>query len=212
MNLSPKRKELLDWFRRKAEPLAEAYEAAIRLLNDKHFPCRVHLIAHAVRDIADRLVFVLDPQLKGRRVQYENAMDKIEKRWPTIEKITETKAKSNEANSVAIDYELASIIDSLVTEHRKRRQGPSNFTLLFRYLMRNEPYQIEVNQRLVRDFAKVRRWFMDLTHLRNTKAPEVDEDKLQSQFSKFESMLHSFVGDFFTGKAELDEILRKANK
>jgi hypothetical protein len=27
-----------------------------------------------------------------------------------------------------------------------------------------------------------------------------------------ETMLHSFVGDFFTGKAELDEILRQANE
>ena len=76
----PLRRELLHWFRDNATPLAEAYEGAIRLVDDgEYFPGRIHFIAHAVRDISDRLVYVLDPQLKAGRVQYENEMDRIEK-------------------------------------------------------------------------------------------------------------------------------------
>ncbi len=85
MNWPQKRHELLKWFSSNAKPLAEAYEGAIRLLNEGDFPGRIHFIAHAVRDIADRLVFVLDPQLKGRRVQYEQEMDGIEKLWPELQ-------------------------------------------------------------------------------------------------------------------------------
>lgn len=82
--LSPTRLQLMNWFRVNARPLAEAYEGAIRLIADKGFPGRVRFIAHAVRDIADRLVLVLDPQLTGTRVQYENEMDRIVDKWPII--------------------------------------------------------------------------------------------------------------------------------
>jgi hypothetical protein len=53
---------------------------------------------------------------------------------------------------------------------------------------------------------------MDLTHLRRERGPVVDESELQTHFKNFEGMLHSFVGKFFTGKKELDEILREANR
>ena len=59
---SPKRLELLRWFQENAQPLAAAYEGAVRLLYDEDFPGRIHFVSHAVRDIADRLVFVLDQQ------------------------------------------------------------------------------------------------------------------------------------------------------
>ncbi len=211
-SLSPKRRQLLNWFRKNAEPLAEAYEGAIRLLEDGDFPGRVHFIAHAVRDIADRLVFVLDPQLKPRRVQYEDAMKGITELWPKLPTIMETSDGTATQDTVPINYKLASKIDSLVSAHRERGQRPSNYELLFRYLMRNEPTRAEVDQRLVSDFKRMRDWFMSLAHLRGQKAPEVDEDELQSQFGRFEGMLHSFVGDFFTGTAEIDEILRQANQ
>ncbi|HUT54434.1 MAG TPA: hypothetical protein VM658_13680 [bacterium] len=209
----PLRRELLNWFRTNASPLAEAYEGAIRLIEDGDFPGRVHFIAHAVRDISDRLVYVLDPQLKAGRVQYENEMDRIEKLWPTeLMSIRDTQDAAAEIETVRIDHKVASIIDSLVKAHRERRQRPSNYELLFRYLMRKEPFQAEVNQRLVMDFKRMRDWFMNLTHLRDKKVPQVDESELQTQFKKFEGMLHSFVGNFFTGKKELDEILRQTNR
>ena len=210
--LSTKRRQMLNWFRGHAKPLAEAYEGAIRLIDDESFPGRVHFIAHAVRDIADRLVFVLDPQIKGTRVQYEFEMDRIEKLWPLIQTVKETSDQSAARDSVTIDYKLACMISSLVEAHHNRRQRPSNYELLFRFLMRNEPSRAEVNQRLVSDFAKMRSWFMSLTHLRDKEIPEVDEGELQRQFSKFEGMLHSFVGDFFTGTKEIDEILQQANQ
>ncbi len=212
MNWSLKRHELLIWFSSNAKPLAEAYEGAIRLLNEGDFPGRIHFIAHAVRDIADRLVFVLDPQLKGRRVQYEQEMDGIEKLWPELQTFQAKADVSSAQDTVTIKYRLASKIDALVREHRERRQRPSNYELLFRFLMRQERSPAEVNQRVVSDFKKMRKWFMELTHLRGNEAPKVDESELHTQFNKFEGMLHSFVGDFFTGTAELDEILQQANQ
>jgi len=210
--LSPMRQQLLAWFREKAEPLADAYEGALHLLSDGDFPGRIHFIAHAVRDISDRLVYVLDPQLQGNRVQYENALDQIEKYWLDVQRLDNNGGNDSHPDTVAIDYRIASMIDKLIRDHRTRRERPSHYELLFRYLMRNEPFKASVNRRLVDDFKSMRHWFMGFTHLRSDGVPQVDEEELQRQFRRFEGMLHSFVGDFFTGSAQLDDILRQANQ
>ena len=210
-SLPPKQGQLLNWFRMNAAPLAEAYDGAIQLLENRNFPGRVHFIAHAVRDIADRLVYVLDPQLPSRRVQYEPELDHIEKLWPNLQTFTGPSDGSLPHDSVTIDYRLVTTINSLVTAHRERRKQPSNYELLFRVLMRHEPTRAGVNQRLVSDFKKMRDWFMALTHLRK-QAPVVSEDELRTQFGRFEGMLYSFVGDFFAGVVELDGILQQANQ
>lgn len=212
MNWPKKRYELLNWFRSNAAPLAEAYEGAIRLLGEENFPGRIHFIAHAVRDIADRLVFVLDPQLKGRRVDYAGQMDGIEKLWPELQTFLAKADGSVAQDTVTIKYRLAAKVESLVKAHSERRQQPSNYELLFRFLMRQEPSQAQVNQRVASDFEKMHKWFMKLTHIRANEAPKVDENELHTQFSKFEGMLYSFVGGFFTGTAELDEILQQTNQ
>ena len=207
-NWSQLRQELLIWFRGNAPSLAGAYEGVILLLANERFPGRIHFIAHAVRDIADRLIYVLDPQLEGSRVQYENELDNIEKIWPSLATLSDNKSVEDE---VAIDYKVALKINDLVKAHQDRRKRPSNYELLFRYLMRNEPLRGETNQRLVGDFKKTRKWFMDKTHLRK-KALKVSEAELQMQFNNFEGMIHSFVGDFFTVIKEIDEILQQTNE
>lgn len=210
--LNPMRRQLLAWFKEQAPSLADAYEGAVSLLADGEFPGRIHFIAHAVRDIADRLVYVLDRQLQGGRVQYENTFDRIEKDWPDIQVLHNGNANQTKPDSVEIDFRLATLIDGLVQDHRARRKRLSHYELLFRYLMRNEPYKARVNRRLVDEFKGMREWFMAFTHLRRDGAPQVDERDLQLHFYRFERMLHSFVGDFFTGSTELDDILQQANQ
>jgi hypothetical protein len=210
LHWSAKRRELLNWFRENAAPLAEAYEGAVRMLLDERFPVRIHFISHAVRDISDRLPYILDPQKPASHVQYAQHLAKIEPLW-RLPQATAVDGQMTETDSVAIGSRVALLIDRLVDEHRKRGERVSHYERLFRYLMRNEPSSVHVNERLAQDFKKVREWFMDLTHLRATSAPSVDESELKAKFGAFEGMLHSFVGDFFTGTAELDEILRQAN-
>lgn len=198
------------WFRTNAAPLAAAYEGAIWLVDDGAFPGRAQFIAHAVRDISDRLVYVLDPQGSPPRVQYENALDEIEAVWPNLASVQMRPPR--EPEPLEIEPRAAFMIDALVTAHRERKQRPSQYELLFRFLMRKEPAQVAVNERLVKDFKRMRKWFMGLAHFPSKQVAAVDESKLQMQFGKFERMLHSFVGNFFTGMKEIDEILRQANQ
>jgi len=207
----PPRRELLAWFHRNAESLAEPYEGAIRLLGDRAFPGRIHFIAHAVRDIANRLVDVLDPKSKRKRVQYECELDRIEKLWPGLQLVTDANVQAAPQQRIAIDFPVASMIDALVNAHRKKKQKPSNRQQLLRILMEKQPTKASLNQRLVSEFENLCKWFDSWAHLRAEKTA-VDEDELLTKFAKFEGILHSFVGDFFTGIAGLDEILQQANE
>jgi hypothetical protein len=172
----------------------------------------MHFISHAVRDIADRLARVLDPHLCGHRVHYDDEMDKIAEKWPKLKEINDGNSNPVPDESVALDYPLGVMIDQFVQKHRERRKRPSNYELLFRILMRNEPTSAHVNRRLATEFKEMREWFMHHTHLSQEVKSPVPESELQNNFSKFETMLHSFVGDFYTGTAELDEILHQANE
>lgn len=207
----PVRRELLNWFHINATSLVSAYAGAILLLDNRGFPGRLQFIAHAVRDISDRLIDVLDPQEKPPRVQYEQKMDRIEKQWAPLSAIEETDT-GTESATITIDYELAFMINSLVEDHRKRRSRASNYDLLFRFLMRNESSHANLSDRLVKDFKTTRDWFMHYAHFRAKSVSPVDEIELQTQFARFEGMLHSFVGSFFTGKNQLDDLLRQANQ
>jgi hypothetical protein len=208
----PLRRELLEWFTHDAPSLAPAYRGAVELLARPTFPGRVHFIAHSVRDIADRLVFVLDPQLASRRVQYEYHLDEIQKKWPSPGHLFREGKAPSATDIVAIPHDVAQQVDTLVTEHRNRWKRSDQYELLFRFLMRNATASPEVSQRLVRTFKDTRFWFMSRTHLRRDAVPKVDEPELQQKFEAFEHMLHSFVGGFFTGTEELDEILQQANQ
>jgi hypothetical protein len=208
----PIRRELVAWFRANAAPLACGYEGAVRLLDDPAFPGRVHFIAHAVRDIVDRLPYVLDPQPASSRVQYENRMDQIAKLWSSLQPLDASRDDSKRNSEVTIELKVAKLIDSFVLEHLGRPRRRSNHELLFKILMRKEPSQAAVSQLLLSEFEDVRQWFMAFAHLPATKPREVSHEELCSQFTKLEGMLHSFVGDFFTGTAPIDEILRQANE
>jgi len=182
------------------------------MIDDVDFPGRVHFIAHAIRDISDRLIYVLDTQLEEQRVEYHYELDKISKQWPEINPIKYSNGDSTEHENILIRYNVASMIDTLVKAHRQSRQRPSNSELLFQYLMRKEPLEAEVNRQLVKDFERLKDWFMKYAHLRRKDPPKVDESELQTKFKIFEAMIHSFVGNFFTGKKKIDEILQKANQ
>ncbi len=209
---TPTRLELLEWFRCSAPSLAPAYEGAVSLIEDKNFPGRVHFISHAVRDIAERLAFAIDPQPKGSRVEYVYEMNNIMKNWPVMDPIKDSDSSPNSGELFTIPIQVARDIDRLVKEHRDSRERPTSYEILFRHLMRNEPLQARLNENLVKTFKKTRDWFMGRAHLTEIQPRQVDEAELQSQFRKFEGMLHSFVGGFFTGTKKLDEILQKANE
>ncbi len=203
-----KREDLLAWFHKEAEPLAQTYEAALRLLEDKNFPDRVHLISHATREICNRLPEILDPQIDNQRMDYVKHLDKIEKIWPPLE----TDKLGNDVSPTAqqtinLDLKIALEINHLVQAHKQSIKSAVKFESLFRFLMRNHPATADNNLRVAQDFKKIAREFQSTTHVSNEKVELPVEEELQKRFARFEDMLYSFVGNFFTGREKLDELL-----
>ncbi len=224
---TPRRQELYEWFVRQAPSLAEAYKGAVYLVAQRQFPARVHFIAHAVRDIADRLPFVLDGELESDRVPYECVFDTILgtlnegprdrhlNRWPSEKEladgdVAQTTAAENH-NAVLIPRNVYQELDKLMQHHRRRRDQPKRSALLFRALLRIDPRSSAASKRLVRAFDHECKWFMKKAHLPREPFSAVSDSELERRFERFETMLHSFVGRFFTQTRELDEILRQAN-
>jgi hypothetical protein len=75
------RRELRSWFERNAPSLGELYEGALKMLFMGNFPGRTRFVAHAVREIRNRLPDVIAGVKTGGTVQYKNNLDMISKDW-----------------------------------------------------------------------------------------------------------------------------------
>ena len=206
------RSELRDWFRRNAESLSPAYEGAVELLANPTSPGRVRFIAHAVRDIAARLVFALEPQRKGKRVQYEEHLDKIQEQWRFPDGICRREAAAPAEEIVSIPWNVAVLIDALIVEHRQRRQCPSAHDLLFQFLVKRCLSPPDSIDRLVTEFGKTAKWFMAHAHFSAEPVVPVEERELRERFQAFEGAIFGMVGTYFAGVDALDEILQRANR
>lgn len=204
-----KQKELLDWLLRMAEPLANNYEAALRLLEDKTFPNRISIIAHELRDLTYSLPDILESMPKRDRVEYEQHLNEISPNWLTVPHLESVKIENPSEAPIRISMNVALQIDALIQDHRKSQTGLNHVDVLFKILMCNQPSKADVNLKVVKEFKDIHRTFVKWSKKRSLMKRPVDENELCKQFSKFENILYSFVGSFFEGAERLDEFLRK---
>jgi hypothetical protein len=74
------RRELKEWFGKNAPPLGELYEGARRMVFDSTFPGRTRFVAHAVREIRNRLPDVITGTT-SRRFEWVNRLDVLARKW-----------------------------------------------------------------------------------------------------------------------------------
>ena len=75
------RGRLLGWLEENAPALAPFYRGALLLAMRDSFPGRVHFIAHAIREIRNRLPGALGTKVRRRDAGYERLTDKLRERW-----------------------------------------------------------------------------------------------------------------------------------
>lgn len=78
---TPRRAALYRWLEGNAPGLAPVYEAAARMAFDETFPGRVCLVAHAVREIRNRLPDALGGEVKAARTDYVDLAGNVQARW-----------------------------------------------------------------------------------------------------------------------------------
>jgi hypothetical protein len=203
-----RRRELLDFFCREASSLAAAYEGAIALLHNAKFPGRVHLICHVMRDILNTLPSILDGvKRQGPGEVYPPLIKNISGNWTEREFTVNTDGGSVTITAIACDA-----IRALLKKHDELEKQETTGALLTRALYRrSENSGISLSPNLVDSFQKSRKWFVKRAHLNSEPSELPPDDELRRQVESLEAALHSFVGQYFSGTADLDEILRSTN-
>jgi len=119
------RNEIRSWLQRNAPSLAELYEGAVILLYEQPLPGRTRYIAHAVREIRNRLPDVIGGPAKKQRLDYTSRIDEIAKLPEAQALISNHGGKSPPATTtITIDEKLAKKLIRLLQDHHTTRAKP----------------------------------------------------------------------------------------
>lgn len=214
------RKELRSWFDRNAPSLGELYAGAVYILFSDGFPGRVRFVAHAVREIRNRLPDAIAGPKKSNPLQYVNRLDVIGKKWQQegfpIDGSQPFKVMADDAlpatTDIPIPRSLYSKIALLVREHIQAREKP--YEAARRLFQAIDPNNQDAEATLgprIQQWLECTRWFVKRAHDNGSTDDQVDAQEMQMQFENFEATLFALVRGFFKTLEELDEILEDAN-
>jgi len=224
---TPERSELKAWLYRNAPSLAELYEGATLLIFELPIPGHLRFVAHAVREIRNRLPFVISGSRSGGNLNYKDRMDQITKRWKNAGFLTDGKITGLPADSSSLEPKQADILlprgvvrllAELIAEHEETREKPiETATRLFIGVApENDKFRNAIRPAITQ-WLDVTDWFMKKTHDPATGVSieaGVDKAELRTKFELFETILLAIVRDFstfFKTTDALDAILEDAN-
>lgn len=225
--LTKRRREILAKLERLGPELADVYRAALRLIGDESFPGRVRLIAHAVREITNRLPDYLDVPVKRGQVQYKNRLDSIAPTWQAemnaqrsisgvlgqAQRI-EPQGKATDTPTVTISVRLFRGIDDLVTAHVQSR---STLAQKLRGVMQSTDAveaagAVSELDPIVEHWKGLTKWFVKRVHIPGPGKTPTDFEECRHRFKVFESVLYALLCPFYGPVEELDAILEEANR
>ncbi len=211
---SDDRLELLAWLQRNAPSLAELYEGAVLMLQNRP-PAHVRLIAHSVREIRNRLPDYVSKVKSGGRLDYTGRIDSITKIWVRVGLVPNDLTASGLLSidtSVAVPREAAKPVLELLRDHELARAKPiDSARRLFTTAAPENAEVIETLEPVVQHWIEITNWFMKRAHDDGRCDAECPRDELEHQFALFEKTLMAIVRQFYTAVDELDQILEDAN-
>jgi hypothetical protein len=192
---------------------------ALRIIFSPDFPGGMRFIAHAVREIRNRLPDVIAGPKTGGPVQYKNRLDDIAKDCEKCGLLAEGSATTSLISSEAIPSGhiliprlLLEKIVTLVKEHVEGREsrGEAAIRLFEGVAPENEDLRNTLRP-IVHQWLDVTEWFVKKAHAPSFEATDVDEKEFRRYFDIFERTLGALVRSFFKTVEELDEILEDTN-
>lgn len=213
------RLELKAWFQRNAPSLGELYDGALRMIFSHEFPGKTRFVAHAVREIRNRLPDVIAGSKVGGLFDWKNSLDQLAEEWEksgfTLDEtiphqITEGQAMIDP--KILIKPQLYRKIRAILKGHVEAREKPIDSAI--RLFMGISPERQDIRDTLrpvVTQWLNVTEWFVKKVHESGSRATDVDTEAFQSHFEYFEITLGALIRDFFKTVEGLDEILEDAN-
>lgn len=213
------RLELRAWFRRNAPSLGELYEGALRMVFEQRFPGRTRFVAHAVREIRNRLPNVMTDTKAGGTFQWKNGLDDLAKEWKKADFTLDgsmpaniTDGQTTPSPNVPITPRLFQRIASLLSDHLEAREKPEDSAIrLFVGIAPENQALRDTLRPIVHQWLDVTEWFVRRVHDSGTQDISIDEADFIYRFELFEMTLGALVRAFFKTVDGLDEILEDAN-
>ena len=212
--LSTDQLELFAWLRRNAPSLAELYEGAVVMLQNRP-PGHVRLIAHSVREVRNRLPGYVSKVESGGPLSYKGRIDDIVKIWRRAGLLPSdllTAGLPSIDSSMAVPKAAATAVLKLLRDHELAREKPAETARrLFTSAAPENAASIDTLEPVIQQWIEVTDWFMRRAHDDGRCDAECPRDELEHQFVLFEKALMAIVRQFYTAVDELDQILEDAN-
>lgn len=216
-----RRIELRGWLQRNAPSLAELYEGGVRLISVTPVPGRARLVAHAVREIRNRLPDVISGVKSGALLQYKNRLDALARVWersglPVDGSLPDTTVRLTgdppETPDIPIDRRVLLEVAGLVRDHMTVREKPQDAAIrLFEAIAPENRALRDSLLPVIRQWLSITEWFVGRAHDSGQTDADGDETEFRAKFELFESILAALVRGFFSTVRELDEILEDTN-
>jgi len=191
------------------------------LLYENPLPGYSRFVAHAVREIRNRLPEIISGSVSKPRLDYKTRVDEIVRQWkeaglPTngvmAGPIEASDPNRAEPAGISLPWKLAKLLALLVAEHEETREKPAAAAarLFIGVAPENEKFR-DALRPAVTQWLEVTNWFMRRVHDSGTVDGSGDKIELQKKFELFEATLVAIVQSFFATTDALDEILEEAN-
>jgi hypothetical protein len=206
--------ELLAWLRRNAPSLAELYEGAVLMLQTRP-PGHVRLVAHAVREIRNRLPDYVSKVESGGPLDYKSRIDGIVDVWRRAGLLPSDFATSGLPTidtTTPVPKTAATAVLKLLRDHESARAKPSQTARrLFTSAAPENLEALDALEPVIQHWLDVTQWFMKRAHDDRRCDADCPRQDLEHQFMLFEKTLMAIVRQFYTTVDELDQILEDAN-
>lgn len=211
---TPERAKLHRWLRERAAHLAPIYLAALRMAMDESFPGRVHFVAHAIREIRNRLPHAV-AGVEKRGPSYQVLTTKLRTKWedeglpsdgslPLAEGLEPSVSGPGYEVSLGL---LRAVADLVLANTRSSGNNRRQARRLFETIW-GEPSPAYVINRWFHKESWVNKYMHvdDKPHV-----PEADTEVVDV-FESFEAVLISISSRSYESLEALDEILASANQ
>ena len=214
---TPKRVALLGWLEESAPALAPLYRGALLLAMRDGFPGRAHFIAHAMREIRNRLPGALGPEVRFRGAGYEDRTATVHKRWVAeglpedgslpLPEASAPSASGPSRRDVSVEF-LASVgrlieghIEALANREARETSG-------FRVLAAGGPVPRYAVKNWLNLFPDVQRF----AHAGDEPLPAEADSEWVRNFFAFEEFLMALVKPSHENLDDLDRLLDETNR
>ena len=180
------------------------------------FPGRAHFVAHAIREIQNRLPGALGPKVARRDADYEGLADKIREQWlaegfpddggllPPAESAPSPSGHPRRDVSV----EFLGSVGQLVESHNEAQE---NRRTREKYAFDAMSDQGPIPRYVVENWRKLYRDVHGFAHARDEPLPADADGEWVERFFTFEGLLMAFSKRSYENLDDLDSLLERAN-